>query len=375
MQKLGRKSGIEMLKVLAVLAIVLSHLCQTLSCDNIYIDYSDYVLALNMATKDVQMLVLSIFRYGGTFGNTVFFICSCWFLLDSKKTSLKKIAYMLIDIWIISVVILIVSCAVLGGAVNVELIIKSFFPTFFSNNWYLTCYMLFYGIHSFLNQIIYGLDQKWLLKVSIVLSFLYIFCNFIKGCFEFSNIILWITIYFCVAYMKLYLKNLVSSKKINVELVIVGFIGNLVIILVTNCLGLYFPFFQDRLLHWNRMANPFLIMATIGLFNLSRLISYQSRFVNGLSGLSLYVYIIHDNILIRTYFRPFLFHFIYQIYGYDYILLWVLLLTVSFFAISVIVSWLYQRLMKRFVKMVGDTLFTLLCRGYAAAENILLKYH
>ena len=39
-----RRSGIELLKIVAILLIVISHATQTLSDQNIFISYQDYVL-------------------------------------------------------------------------------------------------------------------------------------------------------------------------------------------------------------------------------------------------------------------------------------------------------------------------------------------
>ena len=85
-----RDSGIELLKVIAILLIVISHVVQTLSSENPLIGYSDYILDLSCATKEMQLVILMIMRHFGALGNSIFFICSTWFLLDSKIVSVKK---------------------------------------------------------------------------------------------------------------------------------------------------------------------------------------------------------------------------------------------------------------------------------------------
>lgn len=83
-----RESGIEFLKIIAIFLIVFSHVMQTLSQKNGYIDYSDYLIDLSHSTADPFYLMLSIMRYAGVFGNTIFFICSAWFL--TKVFTVKK---------------------------------------------------------------------------------------------------------------------------------------------------------------------------------------------------------------------------------------------------------------------------------------------
>jgi peptidoglycan/LPS O-acetylase OafA/YrhL len=101
-----RNSSIELLKVIGIVFIVISHVVQTLTEDNKYIPYDDYIVKLSMATTNVQYLILAMCRYFGAIGNTIFFVSSCWFLLDSEKANIKKMLKMFMDIWIISVAIL-----------------------------------------------------------------------------------------------------------------------------------------------------------------------------------------------------------------------------------------------------------------------------
>lgn len=83
-----RESGIELLKIIAILLIVFSHVLQTLSQKNGYIDYQDYLIDLSHSTTDPFYLTLSIMRYAGVFGNTLFFVCSAWFL--TQVSAVKK---------------------------------------------------------------------------------------------------------------------------------------------------------------------------------------------------------------------------------------------------------------------------------------------
>ncbi|MCD7791893.1 MAG: hypothetical protein LUG92_00640, partial [Oscillospiraceae bacterium] len=224
---------------------------------------------------------------------------------------------MLTEVWFVSAAILLIVYAAYRGNISTKLIVKSIFPTAFGNNWYITCYILFYLIHTQLNRAIYSLSQSALLKCSMLLAFLYMFVNYIhSGHFYTNGLILWVAIYFCMAYMKLYLKHTAASRTANAVFVLVGYGGHCAIIALTNYLGLHIPFFSDKLLHWNTNCSPFLILAAIGLFNLANSLKFKNRTVNTISGLSLLVYIIHENLLLRTYVRPYIIGIIYEKVGY-----------------------------------------------------------
>lgn len=154
-----RNSSIELLKIVAIFLIVVSHVSQTLIDNNTYVPWNDYLIPTT-ATTDISKLIVLIFRYLGPLGNAIFFICSAWFLIDNNKVNGKKILKMILEIWTISVII---CCSVLimrRGNVSFKLLIKQFFPTTFSNNWFMTCYLLLYPIHGILNKALSQLTQK-----------------------------------------------------------------------------------------------------------------------------------------------------------------------------------------------------------------------
>lgn len=153
---------------------------------NIYVPWSDYIISSN-ATKDIGNLVVLLFRYFGPFGNAVFFICSAWFLIDNDNVSFRRIIKMILDIWVISVVICTVAYIVMNGGLNTKLLIKQVFPITFGNNWYMTCYLLFYPIHGLLNKLLIRLEQRELLLLTTVLLFLYVICYFFKPGLYYTN--------------------------------------------------------------------------------------------------------------------------------------------------------------------------------------------
>lgn len=95
-EKAERMSGIELLKIFAILLIVISHVVQTLTSKSVVFS-SDYVIDANKATTSAICFLLALFRYCGQAGNYIFFVCSAWFLIESKKVKAKKIAGMLAD--------------------------------------------------------------------------------------------------------------------------------------------------------------------------------------------------------------------------------------------------------------------------------------
>lgn len=70
-----RRFGIELLKIIAMIMIVVSHVTQTLYSENIHYA-SDYVIDIKQATTSIQQLILLLFSFCGEQGNLIFFTCS-----------------------------------------------------------------------------------------------------------------------------------------------------------------------------------------------------------------------------------------------------------------------------------------------------------
>lgn len=371
--KSNRNSSVELLKIIAIIFIVLSHVIQTLCSPNSNMVTTNYIVNLNQATTNFQNLILAIFRSSGAFGNAVFFSCSAWFLIDSKKFSKQKWLDLFLNVWFISVISFVIVFALRSGNIEIKQIIKSFMPTWFNNNWYLTAYLLFYPVHPILNLTIEKMNKTQHLRLVIVLVFLYSILNVIRGSFFSSDIIIWIMIYYTVAYVKKHLTEISNNKLINYLFVFFGAFGQIALVCGTDLLGLRFERFSESLLRWNNNCNPFLIITAIALLNVFRNMEFKNSVINYISSLTLFIYLIHENILFRKYHRPLLWIYVYEHYGYDKILFWALLITVIVFAFGLICSIIYQQTVKRIVDITSKKAYIIIVRIWNKIEKHLLK--
>ena len=386
MPKKERNSSIELLKLFGILLIVLSHVVQTLGANgNAYVPFEGYGIDLTAATADLRYLIIAMLQYSGTLGNTIFFVCSAWFLLDSKNANKKKIYQMIADIWIVSFIILIVVFIIRGGNLNGSLILRNLLPNTFGNNWFLGCYMIFYAIHPVLNKIIYGLGQKSMLRTTFIMIVLYLLVSFFtiitgylfgaSNNFWGSTLVIWVVIYFIIGYQKLYLNKLSNNVRFNIILVILGMVGNYGLIAFTNFFGLKTSLLDHALQIWNVAYNPFFIALVIGLFNLSKSNHFVSKPINYISGLSMFIYIIHENHLLRTLYRPAMWNQIYSHYGYNHIIGWIGLFTIIIFIFGVLSSIIYfESIHKLIIKFCNRT-YPKISSLWKSLESRLMKIH
>lgn len=374
--KSRRNSSIELLKIFGIILIVISHVIQTLHSQNTYLMANDYVLDISMATTDVQLLILALLRYSGVMGNTIFFCCSAWFLLDNDSVNKKKILQMLADVWAISIIILIIVYIARNGNIGLGLIIKQILPTTFENNWYITCYLIFYPLHPYLNWLIQKMEQRDLLRITLVLLFLYVCINYVlPGRFFSSAIVLWVSLYFTIAYMKYFLADLSNNVKINMFVFVISLGGHIGVVLLSNYLGLHFERFSRWILRWNSNCNPFLILMAISMLNIAKIVRFDNKIVNYISSLSLLIYVIHENILLRTFYRPLMWNYVYNQFGYEYVLAWMFVLVIIVFSFGLVTSIIYKNTIQKTVMIFCNWLYPILQKNYRKIEETILKLH
>ena len=373
---LDRQTGIELLKVIAIFLIVLSHVVQALGSSSEVVGDQSYLVEYYRASTGWRNLFLVLLRYCGVVGNLIFFVCSAWFLAESCRCNLRKWFSMLTEVWLISVLILLAVRYLGREPVGVGMVLKCLAPTIFANNWYLTCYLMFYPLHPYLNSIMDSMDQRTLLRWCIALLAIYFGLEFLRDQLLLGShpMITWVTIYALVFYLKKYLPRTMGNCRLNVYLFLIALVLHLGSVLFLNAFfGGAMTDNDIQLLHFSKNANPFLLVMVISLFNLTRSLKLHSGIINEVSGLSMLIYILHDNILLRTYYRPRLLLFLYRKYGYAHLIRMVFLVSAGIFLLSAICAWLYRITLQTLVRRCSDKVLAFVCRLLKRPEEWLIK--
>jgi hypothetical protein len=351
-----RNSRIEILKLISIILIILSHSVP-------YGTVNEYVgkINLNLATTDIKNLILVMMKYGGQIGNAVFIICSSWFLIDNTKIKVKKIFNIIADAIILSISIWILFLIFGNYCISIKETIKIFFPITFKNNWFVTCYCLFYIIHPALNLIINKLSQKQLLSINVILIFYLTINTFMQELLYYNDLIGFIAIYFLISYFKKYMSRFVRNIRLNKIILATSIVLILLCIVLINYIGLKINLLNNLLMRFCIFINPLVIISAISLFNIT--ISkekYYSDIINYLSSLSLLIYMIHDNYLIREYLRSSYFTFIYNTFGYQNLILYCIFLAIVTIIFSILSSIIYKNILQKIVHNISDKVYSIL---------------
>ncbi len=328
-----RNSGIELLKIIAILLICISHAVQT-SEQFLNYDYLTFGIA-----------VLKILRYFGQIGNIIFVICSSWFLLDSKKVKPERVLKILFDSMCISILIFL-GFVFAGYKFSTNRIIQQLFPDIFFNVWFIPVYALFYLIHPLLNTAINKMNKKSHLIFCLVIFSIYSCLGLIIG---FGGILInffgFIVLYFIIAFIKRYCERFYKNRKLNLYLYL-GFVLLFLLIAIAKSV------FNLEHLEIGQFCSPVLLPMLICLFNLFNSLNFTNKSINYFAGCSLFVYCIHENILVRSIARPLYYEKVLSI-CLDAYLGWIFLCAIGMFLSAYILSVLYKQTLSKLTQKLS----------------------
>lgn len=356
--KKERESGIELYKVIAIFLIVLSHVIQTLTEPNYVLGIGEGTfINIATATTDLNVLLLALFRICGALGNNMFFICSAWFLVNSKKISLKKVIHMILDVWIINMIVFLGVHAI-GIQFQVSDTVRTFFPTTFANNWYITCYLLFYLIHPFLNCMLEQLNISEHFTLTSFLFMIYFIIPVLPleeiNLFFVNELVIFLATYVIVSFIKIYKNEWTENLKLNKGILFVSIVSYVALILSVDYLGLRTNYFLNRLVRWNMNNSLFMFLIAFSSFNMMKKKKFINRTINYFSSLSLLVYIFHENLAFRRYFRPVIEFSILRRFGIEHAFICAVFMAVSLAILSFIISAIYKIFFTKIVSKLSS---------------------
>lgn len=356
--KKERESGIELYKVIAIFLIVLSHVIQTLTEPNYVLGIGEGTfINIATATTDLNVLLLALFRICGALGNNMFFICSAWFLVNSKKMSLKKVIHMILDVWIINMIVFWGLHAI-GIQFQVSDTVRTFFPTTFANNWYITCYLLFYLIYPFLNRMLEQLNISEHFALTSFLFMIYFIIPVLPleeiNLFFANELVIFLATYVIVSFIKIYKNEWTENLKLNKGILFVSIVSYVALILSVDYLWLRTNYFLNRLVRWNMNNSLFMFLIAFSSFNMMKKKKFINRTINYFSSLSLLVYIFHENLAFRRYFRPVIEFSILRRFGIEHAFICAVFMAFSLAILSFIISAVYKIFFTKIVSKLSS---------------------
>ena len=329
----NRESGIELLRIIAMLLIVLHH------------EVMHNALPVLDQELSVRKLTLQLFYFTpGKVGIALFFIISAWFVVDktpSLRLSCRKV-------WILERELLFWSLCL--GAVTlykvpeertIESLWKILFPLSRNTWWYATSYAIFLFLSPFLVRGLRALGKKYHGQCCLAMGFLWGVLTLIPNSnLEISlNSMGFIYVFVLIAYYKWNMRPFQTATAWEMFLI------SIIVILLWNVIVSFATVgHSDRIYEYllclEREWSVLSLALSFGLFLLFCRLHFQSRIVNSCAASTFGIYLITEHYYVRGILWQQWFNLSnwYDTYSAPVILLIVFVIGIAVFVVTLILD-------------------------------------
>lgn len=293
-----RNSGIELLRIISMLMIIAHH-------------FAVHTVWANSGTKPTWFggYCIEIFASFGKIGAAIFFMITGYFLATRSKYSARKVWHILLPTWFYSIAFF--TLAVLLGvgmpAAKVSWPLnagetQSIFPLLSGRYWFIAQYVIVFLLSPFLKKGLDALSERALVKmgtIMFVVTSILRLAKIILNTGDYSIFVIPEGLYFVIfGYIIYRLRDKFVIKKValvTLATVVVLCVAPFILDFLRGSLSINAP--GD--LFWSARSICTLILSG-GLLILFSRLQFESKIINYIAGLVLGVYLIHDNIWVRT---------------------------------------------------------------------------
>lgn len=286
LQKAPRNSSVELLRILAMGMIILSHICCHSGYDSTY------------SMISVNRLFVQ-FGYLGNLGVALFVMISGYFQSSFRCRSLSRL---LSQVWFYSVGLYLVCRFGLGYEYSKEMLLQVFFPTVFSEYWFFTAYVVFFLLTPFVNAMLQTLSRNQFRTLLVIMTLLWVLLPTVtKQQLYGSELPQFLMYYLLGAYLRLYPDNHLRRKALQWTAALGSFGVLFGLTVVLGYLERYTPAVFGASQRYYARNSLLILTAALGLFSLAAYARpFTSRLVNTVGSCTFGVYLIHDNPVVRV---------------------------------------------------------------------------
>lgn len=283
-RKVSGNSAVEILRILAMAMIVLSHACYHSGYDSVYSLVSGNRLFLQ-------------FGFLGNLGVDVFVLVSGYFQcrMEFRSRSLSKI---LSQVWFYSVALYLICHFGFGGRLPLTQVLL---PTIFETYWFVTAYVVLLLLSPFLNRMIHNLTKG---QLDTLLAVLLLIWAVIPTVFEqqmYGGALQeFVLLYILGARVRLYPEGKLESPKVRWALAVLPMVALYALTVGLAYCERFTPEAFGASVRFYDRNSLFLLATAVGLLAVAVYAKpFSNRIVNAVSGCTFGVYLIHDHPLVR----------------------------------------------------------------------------
>lgn len=358
----GRKSGIELLRILSMLMIVGHH----------YSVHGGFSFSTDSIT--LQKLWVQWLSLGGKIGVNLFMLISGYFLINSSKIKLEKILKFLGQAFFYSVAItLFFYLTKIDGVIRLKTVIKSLFPLSSSAWWYATCYFVIYLFSPFINKLLKSLGKRKHLCLILLMTILFCVTNeliFVGGSFAMNSTAWLLYLYILAGYIRLYkdeikIKHCILWGTLSYILTFLTAVSLDLLGLKVTRLGKVATFY------FGMNTLPVLLTSVLLFIGFKNLEIKKNKIINTIAASTFGIYLLHDSVLSRHYLWTTLFKnksYINSVNLFGHSVICILVVFFGCSAVELIRIHTIEKLWMRFVNRVCPKISKTISKGVSIIE-------
>ena len=297
-----RKSNIELLRILSMILIVMSH------CDDRFGLADLYSTGLG-----INKVITDWLDAGGQIGVGCFLLISGYFMIEQTVT-LKKVLKIAGQVWFYTVgifVVWLVASLIFGnaglsfGKIAKEAVL-AFFPITFSEYWFVTAYIILMVLSPFCNKLIFALDKKeyQALLASLIIIFVALqggIPNVFRGMAG-GRIIPVVIYYFIAGYIKRFVVLSENNARRHIFVAICFYCLLIASFYVLTWLGITLDSgtIIEHSSRYRQLQSPIVLIICLELFIAFMEMDIKgSKFINEVAACTFGVYLIQSNRIMR----------------------------------------------------------------------------
>lgn len=286
-----RNSSIELLRIISIFFIVLSHYSVHNGVDN-----SSLSLGFNRFLLEISSL--------GNIGVILFILISGYFMVENHRSfKFSKLLILYFQVLFYSVGVYGIFLVLGYETFSFKELIKNLFPFVFHRYWFVTAYMILYIISPYINKLLNSLTRNEYLRYLLVMFlFTSVLPTFMKRDFYGNELIQFVLFYSIGGYLRKYQDNiLIKNRKVNNIILLSVTILLLSSVAILDCLDVKGVGLGIDSIYFFSRTSCLSIIFSITFFNLfSNMKEFYSKKINVLSSCVFGIYLLSDNCLIRS---------------------------------------------------------------------------
>lgn len=291
-RKSVRSTNIELLRIVAMLFIILSH------C------FCHGNFSFNAGQFPVSRFLYHFSVIGGNFGVDLFVLISGYFLITGNKLVVAKKALILWEqLFFYSVAIFTVFIVFYPSLFSLKEVLRLFLPITHGGWWFASTYFVLFIIHPFLNKLLLALSKKQYQFYLAVIIFLWSFLpTIIHNDLQANELIQFIMLYSISGYIRLY-KNTQKIKTwifvaLSSFLYLLTYLSEVVLMFAETKIEFLSPY---KTIFIDRYKIPVLFSAVFLFLAFTQIKIKLNMFINTVASSTFGIYLIHDHPRVREY--------------------------------------------------------------------------